>query len=195
MGVAGGAQFRAPGSDAPLFSPWGNFQAWLVNTLKGQDDNGFIIQIKTGSAYHHTMFLSQGQVRFGIGEGKFCLNPEALLPLMESKVSMALGFGLEYRPGINTQVWINGVSSSDIMDAYYYGNLEYKMRRLIPFITCGPLIHTNGPFSVQLIFRANLQDTFYKNETLDLGSGAGPFSLEHQPLIFNLAVLYRFSKA
>lgn len=197
-GVSGGAKFKTFDSEAPRFNPWGSLQLWAAGTIRGTGESSFALQVRAGVAYENVSYLSLGAFRFGTDHGRIFLNPEALLPLPlgpeeKGSVLLRLGFGLEYNTA--TRLWINGASSSDIMKAFYYGNLEYKERKLLPFLSSGLNVRPGPSFSVLIILKQYLQNAYYQNEKLDFGTGAPPVNLKHMPLCIQLGLLYHFTKA
>ncbi len=192
-GASGGALFNFSGKVAPNFAPWGLARLWIAHIIKGQEESSLSLLLKTGFAYHNVSYLSLGTARIGTDHARIFINPEAMLPLWSSKVSVSLGFGLDYT--LATRVWVNGVSSNEIMSAYYYGNLEQKERRLIPFLSCGVQYRTGTSFSVLLLLQQYLQNAYYRNERLDLGLGGTYLDLVHKPFCMQFGLLYHFSKS
>lgn len=192
IGANGEVKFNSMGKKAPGFGPWGSAQIWLCNTVKGSSNKDLSLFLRSGFSYDNVSYSSSGASGFATDHILAFINPEGLVPLRDQKTSVLLGFGLEYV--LKTRVWLNGVSSSDIMSTYYYGNLEYKERKLLPFLTCGITYRTGTPFSILLIARQYLQNKYYNNEHLDFGQAGASMNLVHRPFCVQLGLLYNLSK-
>lgn len=189
-GIAG--KFRLWSGGGPLFQPWGNLSFHLQGIYEGLEASSFDISIKAGIALDVTQYRQQAGLVWGTNQFKWSAHPELLFPLRTERVFLCAGFGIDYL--IGTRLYVNGSSNTAVMDNYYYGNLEYKERRIVPFGTLGLLYHFTDRVRLSIQLRQNLVSAYLSNEQMSFGSGilSASWQLEHKPAYVQFGLGYMF---
>jgi hypothetical protein len=189
-GIAG--KFRLWSGEGPLFQPWGNLSLHVQGIYEGQDAASPDFSIKTGIALDATQYRQQAGFVWGTDQLKWSVHPEILFPLGTERIFLCAGFGIDYL--ITTRLYINGSSNTVIMDNYYYGNLEYKERPVVPFGTLGLLYHFTEKVRLSIQLRQNLVSAYLSNEQMNFGSGVSSanWQLVHKPAYMQFGLGYMF---
>lgn len=154
-----------------------------------EDPNSLSFLLRSGIYYDIDQYLDNNKIGLEVATDKYCLffNPEVLFPLSNKKFSIGCGIGFEYLLG--TTLTLNGEGGTAINTAYYYGNLEDKERKLIPFINAECWYQVSPKAWIACGIKQPLLSSYYKNQTIDFAGTS--FNLKHQPTYFNAVVYYQ----
>lgn len=193
-GAAGTVQFKGQlfSDGASKYGPWGGAGLYILNIIDGAEEGTLAFANKTGLILDHEQYKFMEMHRFNVQKMLFELNPEILFPLRSERARVAAGIGMNVL--LETRLGLDNSYSSDMMDAFYYGNFENKERKIVPFITLGYLLKLQNIY-LQFGLRQNLQRSYYNNESINLGDNISPIiiKLGHQPTFLSFSLWYMFN--
>lgn len=145
--------------------------------------------LKLGLVYDYTDYLANNNngLQVSTEQHNLILNPEVLFPFRNQKFKIGVGIGLEYLLG--KVLSLNGESSTEIDKVYYYGNMEEKQRKILPFINSNLWYELNPKIWFAIGVKQPLLSSYYRNETMDFQGIS--FNLKHQPTCFSASVFYQ----
>ena len=176
---------------ANRYSPWGGGGIYLMNIIEGEGERSLALATKAGLVLDFETYTFSEFHKFSVDKVMFELNPEVLFPLASERAMISAGIGGDVH--LESRISIDGVSGTDINAAYYYGNFEHKERHIIPFISLGYLLQL-GNVHLQFSLKQNMQRSYYRNESINLGDDISPIiiKLGHQPTYLSFSLWYVF---
>lgn len=158
----------------------------MAATLYVEDENSFSLLIKTGLCYEYDYYRPKDDMWLKIATEQlnFVFNPEILFPVSNQAFKLGVGIGFDYLLGKTLS--INGESGSHINDTYYYGNMDKKQRKIVPFINANCWYQPHHRVMLALGIKQPVIGSYYKNETMLFDTTS--FNLKHQPTYFSFSV-------
>lgn len=154
-----------------------------------EDIHSLSLLLKFGLIYDYADYLvnNNSGLQVSTEQQNLIFNPEVLFPFTNTKFKLGAGIGFEYLLG--KILSLNGVSSTEIDKAYYYGDMDQKQRKIVPFINANCWYALNDKVWFAVGVKQPLQSSYYNNETMLFGNTT--FNLRHQPTYFSASVFYQ----
>lgn len=158
--------------------------------MEDRDPESLSFLCKLGIVYDNDGYLVNNDFNLKVRTTQFNLmvNPEILFPLADSRFKIGTGIGFERL--IFKTLWINGISSTAIDSAYYYGNMDQKQRNIVPFINVDFWFVFSPNVWLTLGLQQPLLKSYYSGQDIMIGNV--DFKLQHQPTYVNAAIFYKF---
>lgn len=182
------AKFRIADIKGEDYNPFGAISAAVTILVENEDPELLSLFVKLGMRYDDDDYIAKQGLKITTGQSNLVINPEIHFPLSIRKLKLATGIGVEYLLG--KDLVVNGTSGTAIDKAFYYGNMEYKQRSILPFINIDLWFQYTPKIWLGCGIKQPLLSTYYNNESMDF---AGiPFTLKHQPTYISASVHYQF---
>jgi hypothetical protein len=181
-------KFRIADKNGEDYNPFGAIGATMTVLVENEDPELLSLFIKLGLSYDDDDYIAKQGVKITMGQSNLVINPEILFPLSNRKLKLGTGIGFEYLLG--KDLVVNGISGTDIDKAFYYGNMEYKQRSIVPFVNAELWFQYTPKVWLGCGIKQPLLNAYYSNENMDFNGI--PFTLKHQPTYIYAAVHYQF---
>jgi len=172
------------GKTTERYNPIGANQ--LCATLYIEDPYSFSLLLKAGITQEWDNYQANKSTGLKIATDQFSLtfNPEVMFPLSNPDFKLGLGIGVDYL--FSKELIVNEESNGYINDTYYYGNMDQKQRKMMPFVTADVCYAVHKNVWLGLGIRQPVAGSYYKNETILFDNAS--FNLKHQPTYLSFSV-------